>query len=78
MECAGGKSWEFPGTVETANAGRGSPGGIPGREICGIYERCRAAEGNGHGFHAENAGSYKGVWGWDTAGDISGRNGDWV
>ena len=47
--------------METANTGRKPSGRIPGGEICGIYERCRAAEENEHGFHAENAGSYQGV-----------------
>ena len=47
--------------METANVGRGSHGWIPGGEICGIYERCRATEGDGHGFYAENAGPYQGV-----------------
>ena len=47
--------------METANAGQGSLGRIPGGEICGIYEKREANEGDGYGFHAENAGPYQGV-----------------
>lgn len=47
--------------METANAGRGSPGRIPGGEICGIYKRCEAAERDGYGFYAENVGPHQGV-----------------
>lgn len=55
------KIGEFPGIMEIANVGKRPAGGIPGREICGIHKRCRVTEGNGHGFHAENAGPYQGV-----------------
>ena len=48
-------------TANTANTGRRPSGRIQGGEICGIYKRCEAAERDGHGFYAENAGPYQGV-----------------
>lgn len=43
-----------------ADTGRGFTGKLSGREVYGVYGRCKNVDGDGCRFHAENVGLHQG------------------
>lgn len=61
MERTGGEPCGFHGTVGGAVAERENVRKLSSREVHRIHRWSRTFDGDGYGFHAENAGRHQGI-----------------